>query len=109
MKLYPINALEANKPNWISRTLRVFGALVVIASVVVGVVLCNNMLAEPVSQALGVSYETAQILCLVFGGLCSFGGGLITSLGLWAAAMIIDDLHALRLYASGYQSFGDDQ
>lgn len=53
--------------------------------------------------------DTAHIIALPLGGLLGFCAGLLVGLPFWGLALIADDLHALRIYASGMVVLEDRQ
>lgn len=104
MKIYPMNSVDANRRHWISRTLRTLGIIDVILVTVIGAWYSYAFGAIYVGEMFGTTYEIGGLVCLVVGGLVSFAVGLLLSMGLFAMALILDDLHALRIYASGYMT-----
>lgn len=101
MNILPMNA-HADKKHWVVRWLRYTGYMEVIAAVVVGLFYSYTMLARLIAFTFGLDITPSTIIALLLGGFVSFVVGLGISLPAWALAMMIDDLHALRLYNSGY-------
>lgn len=108
MNIFPLHAEEARKRHWVVRTLRYFGYLDAIAGIIVGIVYGNAMGPLLLAQ-LGVPFDTAHIIALPLGGLLGFCAGLLVGLPFWGLALIADDLHALRIYASGMVVLEDRQ
>lgn len=108
MNIIPIHADAANRRHWVVRTLRYFGFLLVILGTIGGTVYARALLTFPVAQALNLSLETAQLITIVLGALLSFSASLLVTLPYWGLALVIDDLHALRIYASGFAAYGPE-
>lgn len=107
MNIFPIHSDQANRRHWVVRLLRYFGYLVVGAAVLFGLLRGRVLLGLMIEQATGMDMELAAALGTVLGLLGGFLGGMLVSLPLWAMALIADDLHALRVYASGYATIGE--
>ena len=102
MNVYPIHADTANKRHWVVRWLRYTGFLEVIAAVGVGMFYAYTMLAPMLAFSFGIDGTVSVVIALILGGFVSFVAGLGISLPAWALSMMIDDLHALRVYNQGY-------
>ena len=101
MKIYPIQGAVADRKHWIVRWLRYTGYMEVIAAIIVGMMFAYNLLA-PLLFTLFGDRAIATGVALLLGGLGSFLAGLAITLPVWALSMVIDDLHALRLYHQGF-------
>ena len=108
MNIFPLHAEEARRRHWVVRTLRYFGYLDAIAGIIVGLALGNAM-GPLLLYQLGVPFTTADIIAPPLGGLLGFCVGLLVGLPFWGLALIADDLHALRIYASGMVVLEDRQ
>ena len=102
MTIYPIQGANADRRHWVVKWLRITGYLEVIAAVGFGVFYSFSMLTPMVSMMTGLDPSVALVISLVLGGLLSFALGLAVSLPVWALSMVIDDLHALRIYHQGF-------
>ena len=102
MNIFPIYRDNAQKRHWIVRWLRYTGFMEVASAVIVGLIYSNNIGAPLVSEILDVSWETGRFIAVLLGGFLSFVAGLAISLPTWALSLVIDDLHALRVYGQGY-------
>ena len=107
MNIFPLHKDTADKKHWVVRWLRYTGYLEVIAVVLVGIVCANNLLVPLLSEAFNITWETARLIAVIPGGFLSFVVGLGISLPCWALSMMIDDLHALRVYNQGYVVMDD--
>ena len=101
MNIFPINAEAAKKRHWVVRWLRAYAIIEVVLAVLAGLIYSYNLFTPMVIQSTGMDPTICAVLVLVLGGLVSFAAGLAISLPFWALATVIDDLHALRLYAQG--------
>ena len=102
MTIYPIQGANADKKHWVVKWLRYTGYLEVIAAVIAGVFYSFSMLAPLLYMATGLDPSICAVIAVVGGGFVSFVAGLAISLPAWALSMVIDDLHALRLYHQGF-------
>ena len=102
MNIYPIHSQTAARKHWIVRILRYFGFLTVIAGTICGTLYARAMFTVLLSEAFNISLETSQLIVIVLAAILSFGASMLVTLPYWGLALMIDDLHALRLYASGY-------
>ena len=101
MNIFPINAEAAKKRHWVVRWLRAYAIIEVVLAVLVGLAYSYNLLTPMVIQSTHMDPTICAALALLIGGLVSFALGLAVSLPFWALATVIDDLHALRIYAQG--------
>jgi len=102
MNVYPIHTNTADKRHWVVRWLRYTGYLEVIAVVLVGLFYSYNMLTPLLYMAFQIDVTICALIAIILGGFVSFVAGLGISLPCWALSMMIDDLHALRVYSQGY-------
>lgn len=102
MNIFPLHKDTADKKHWIVRWLRYTGYLEVIAAVIVGLIYSYNMLTPILYMALRIDATLCAIIALILGGFVSFVAGLAVSLPAWALSLVIDDLHALRIYHQGF-------
>ena len=107
MNVFPLQAETAKKRHWVVRWLRYYSTFEVILAVLVGLFYSYNMLTPMAIQTTGMDPTLCAVLALIIGGLVSFALGLAISLPFWALALVIDDLHALRLYGQGYVVMDD--
>ena len=107
MNIFPLHRDTADKKHWVVRWLRYTGYLEVIAAVIVGLIYSNNIGAPLIAELLNISWETGRLIAVLLGGFLSFVAGLAISLPTWALALVIDDLHALRVYSQGYVVMDD--
>lgn len=105
MKIYPIKLVEADKKHWVVRWLRYDGYLICAAAVFFGIYYAYNLLTPYLVLSLGSDPTLTAILSMLAGAFVGFVAGLGISLPCWAISMAIDDLHALRLYASGLNAY----
>ena len=102
MNIFPIHRETAQKRHWVVRWLRYTGYLEVIAAVIVGLIYSYNLLTPILYMALRIDATLCAIIALILGGFVSFVAGLAVSLPAWALSLVIDDLHALRIYHHGF-------
>lgn len=101
MKVYPIQGAAADQKHWIVRSLRFTGYLELIAAVVVGMFYAYSLLTPQLFEMTG-SDIAAKFGALLIGGLGSLAVGLAITMPIWALSMVLDDLHALRVYHQGF-------
>ena len=97
MKILPLNSYKADAPNWIVRWLKYTGYLICTGTTITGISVAYNYCTN---RYLSETY-LFLMLCIL-GALVGVVAGLAISLPLWGMAMLLDDIHALRIYASGY-------
>ena len=102
MRIYPVNGIEANNRHWVVRMLRYFGYMWAIGGTIGGALYGYQLGALFVAATLNTSFEIGAVVGAALGALAGFVGGLVIGLPFWAMALIVGDLHALRIYASGY-------
>ena len=102
MNIYPMHADAADRRHWVVRVLRVFGYIDAVAGVLLGIFYGYSMGAMFIMQITGLPATSAVIIGIVVGVLLGLAVGLMIGLPVWALSMLIDDIHALRLYASAY-------
>lgn len=107
MNIFPIHSDQANRRHWVVRLLRCFGYIIVGAAVLFGLLRGRVLLSLLIEQTTGLDMELSAALGTVLGVLGGFLGGMLVSLPLWTMALIADDLHALRVYATGYAAVGE--
>lgn len=104
MNIFPLHTYEPKDRPWVIRWLRYNGYLVVLISIIAGIVGLGPIFTEFVASALNLDYNGASGIALVLGGVAGFFGGLIVSVPYWGLAMLLDDIHAIRVQTSGYAS-----
>jgi len=109
MRIYPVNGIDANRRHWVVRMLRYFGYIWAVIGTIGGALYGYRMGALFVVAYLNTSFEIGAVVGVALGALVGFVGGLVIGLPFWAMSMIVDDLHALRIYASGYMTTDDGQ
>ena len=107
MNVFPLHKETADKKHWVVRWLRYTGYLEVLAAVIVGVFYSYTILAPMLYEMLQIDSNICILIAVAFGGFVSFVAGLAISLPAWAMSMMIDDLHALRVYGQGYVVMDD--
>ena len=103
MNIFPVHADQLTRRHWIVRCLRFLGYCIPVVSTLIGF-LHGSVLLGILLPFFGMAFELAGSLGTVLGGLIGLIGGLISSLPVWAFALVVEDIHALRVYASGYAS-----
>ena len=102
MKLFALYAEETKRRHWVVRWLRYMGYFIVIGSIISAVAFSGNTLTPIFQQMFHDQSNWIAILVLVLGALFGFVGGLGLSLPLWGMALMIDDIHAIRLQTAAY-------
>lgn len=90
---------EESQQHWIVRLLRLFGYIVVFGATLSGLVwgitvvgpLHGTMYNHELTRILG------YILGIAIGVIVGFCAGILGSLVLWCLALLIDDIHAIRI------------
>lgn len=104
MRIYPINSIDANRRHWVVRMLRYFGYIWAAVGTIGGALYGYRLGALFVAASLNTTFEIGAVVGAALGALVGFTGGLVIGLPFWAMSMIVDDLHALRIYAGGYMT-----
>lgn len=107
MNIYPIHSQTAARKHWVVRWLRYTGYLEVTAAVIVGVFYATTFGTPLLVASFDIDPTLCAIITIILGGFLSFAVGLSITLPTWALAMVIDDLHALRMYNEGYVVTGE--
>lgn len=102
MNVYPMHANDADRRHWVVRVLRILGYIDAIVGALSGAFYGYSMGAMFIMQITGLPAVSALIIGIVVGVLLGLALGLMVGLPVWALSMLIDDMHALRLYASSY-------
>ena len=103
MNILPIYANKAKNEHWVVQCLRGAGYCICIFSSIGGIATALTVLL-PFAQRMGFG-GSSVILNLCFAGIGAIVGfllGLLVGLPFWGLALLLDDVHALRIYASGY-------
>lgn len=107
MNIFPLYTNEAKKTHWIVSILRLYGIIQTIGAAVATFVAGREIVAQFLIHEFDMTYEIAgavAIFITVFGGAIV---GLFASLFVFAIAMILEDIHAIRIYVSGYVATND--
>ena len=104
MNIMPVHTYTPKDRPWVIRWLRYMGYLSVLISIIVGVIVLSPLLVQFVATVLNLDYNGASGIALLLGGVAGFFGGLIVSVPYWGLAMLLDDIHAIRVQTSGYAS-----
>ena len=106
MNIFPVRRADSEKRHWVVRWLRYNGYIICIAATISGAVLAYNygamLFAFMGSSADEILSWVFAIVTLLLGGLVGFVAGLGISLPFWGLALMIDDLHAIRIHSGGY-------
>jgi hypothetical protein len=107
MFILPRNTALAEQPYWVVKWLRYIGFIICAGCLIAGFAYGAFMLAPTAQLSLGFPKGVAVPLATLLAGLLGYMIGLGISLPFWAMSAIMDDLHALRVYASGYVTIDD--
>lgn len=102
----PIRTIEAEKSHWIVKWLRVLGYIILIGSMVSGITAAYFYLTPIIMQYLKIEPTYCGMIAIAIGAAGSCLVGISIGLPIWGIALAIDDLHALRIYTSGYAVTG---
>ena len=108
MNIFPIRQADADKSPWVVKMLYVLGYLFVIGAAISGAAYGGALLGPLLAAAFDIDASLGATLGMILGVLLGVLGSLIASLPMWALAMIVDDLHAIRVQTSGYAATGGD-
>ena len=103
--IYPKYMEDANKSHWTVKLLRVFGVLQIIGCTAIGALYGAALIQ---TAGLGEDLGVAGALTTILGLLIGLMVGIISSVGTWAVALVIDDIHAMRINSSAYVAFESD-
>ena len=98
----PLLYSEAEKRHWTVSLIRDISCIIMIACVVFGIFWSYTYWTPFIMSRSGLDSMPASIIAIFLGVLLSLLGSLIVTLPLWIVSTVVDDLRALRLYASGY-------
>ena len=102
MKITPIAKAQAEKHHWIVKWLRFCGYCIIIASGIIGSDYFGRAIKLLIVRYFVASADFADWFGKLLGALLGMVAGLFLSLSTWGLSLVIDDLHALRIYASGF-------
>jgi hypothetical protein len=106
MNIMPLHADAALRKNWVTRILRIIALFINVSSILAGIGFGYYYAGEAVKAQGNI---LAIAVSIIAGSALGFIAGIIVSLIFWGLAMAIDDLHALRIYASGYYAIGESK
>lgn len=105
MNIIPINSYERKDRPWVIRMLRYMGYLMVVLIVLFGISASGTYLTPIVQNMMGNDSNAVAIVVLILGAVGSFAAGLLVSLPLWGLAMLLDDIHAIRIQTAAYLAY----
>lgn len=106
MYIYPKYLEKASKHHWTVRLLYAFGVIQI-----VGCTLLGWLFSGSIAQTLysgGVDAGAVAGLVNVLGLLVGLMAGIISSVGTWILALVVDDIHALRIHSGAYVAYETD-
>ena len=110
MNILPIFDEQAQRKHWVVRWLRNMGHFICFLAGVSGVFGALSLFApfanDMSSQGALIVFD---VLVAILGCCVGALAGCIIGLPYWGLAMLLDDLHALRVYASGYYAVQDQE
>lgn len=107
MNIMPMHEYTRKDRPWVIRWLRYCGYLLVVLSIFFGVAMIGPGLTDVLVTSFSMDYNGASVLSLVVGAFGGFFGGLIVTVPYWGLALLLDDIHAIRVQTSGYAALGD--
>ena len=99
--VYPKYLEDAAKTHWTVKMLYAFGVLQIILCTLIGVVFARPI-CYALWQVMGSSLYVPDGMVALLGALIGLLIGIVTSVGIWAAALVIDDIHTMRLHSQAY-------
>ena len=103
MKILPINVGEAERKHWVVKWLHNAGYYICILTGIAGVVVASRLSSHIVaSMSDQTLMGVVRIACSVVGAIVGVYIGFLVGLPLWGMALLLDDIHALRVYVSGF-------
>ncbi len=99
--VYPKYLEDAAKTHWTVKMLYAFGALQIILCTLIGAVFARPI-CYSLWQVMGSSLYVPDGIVALLGALIGLMVGIVTSVGIWAAALVIDDIHTMRLHSQAY-------
>lgn len=109
MNIMPIHPYTAKDRPWVIVWLRCLGYMIVIAATVAACVLLIPGFTVGIMHGMGVGHDFAATLALVLCALLGFLAGVVASVPLWGLAMLLDDIHAIRMQTAGYAALGGER
>lgn len=102
MNIFPVHTYEPKDRPWVIRTLRYLGFIEVIGAMLTGILYGGNLVGPLIQQAFNLPAEVSFVITVILGALIGFCAGLIVTVPTWGLAMLLDDIHAIRLQTSAY-------
>ena len=99
--VYPKYLEDAAKTHWTVKMLYAFGVLQIVLCTLIGAVFARPI-CYSLWHAMGFSLNGPDGMVVLLGALIGLMIGIVTSVGIWAAALVIDDIHTLRLHSQAY-------
>lgn len=94
----PMEPEKADKRYWAVSVIRAYGFIQIIGIVVSAFVFGRPMVAQWLIEAFRMSFEVADALAIVLSLVVGVCAGFGTTALLFAFAMLLDDMHAVRAY-----------
>ena len=107
MNVFPMNRENADRHNWVVRSLRYYGYIITTICLIAGYAVGSKTVAQLLMLSTGWPKLLAVALSTLICGVLGLGAGLLISLPMWAVSMALDDLHAMRQYMQGFVILGD--
>lgn len=101
MNIFPLHSYEPKDRPWVVRLLRYIGYLVVILSTLSGFTVLQPIVAANLPLYY-FSNDGMYGISVLLGGILGLLGGFIVSVPYWGLAMLLDDIHAIRVQSSAY-------
>lgn len=102
MHLVPIREDQANRRHWVVKALRFVGYIQVIVDMIIGFAVGSTFIASVLREQFYFSRDGASLFGSVIGIALGFCMGMWLTLTVWGLALVIDDIHAIRMNTAGY-------
>lgn len=110
MYIYPRNQEKASKSHWTVKLLRAFGVLQIISFTILGFLYSGSVsLFSDRGIDLSSGLGSASFLVPLLGTLIGLIVGIITSVGTFAVALVVDDIHVLRVHSEALLAFEEEE
>ena len=99
----------AKKHTWVVRYLRGVAVAEFIGAAVAVILTTSPAIQVFLLQEMNMAVDTASLVALPISTLLGILAGLAACVLTWGLAMVIDDLHATRMYLEGFILYEDEE
>lgn len=109
MNILPMYRIDADRHHWVVKCLRLYGYIICAIFIIAGFAAGSVFFSYMAMSAFNISKWVAVPLMTFLGGVIGFIAGALFTIPIWGISMLIDDIHALRLYAAGYVTVNEEE